>query len=440
MVKKFILAAVMLVSSVVPFSKKSAGVDDLVSEFRSQTKCGSVSVVVYDKGEFSYYGDAESLYQIGSMTKAFTGLAVQKLISSGKLSKEDKVSDLIPGFTAYFGSSETDITVENLLMQRSGYTNNENDYPAAKEGETLAEWASEISGKQLKSKPGTEYEYSNVNYNLLGLITEKVTGMSYREYMEKEILIPLGLSAVSAGKPADENSVIGGTRLGFRNVFGYETPVREGSIPAGYFYSNTADIGRWLKAWIENKDPDMDAVLENLNEKGDYYAGWERAEGDVIGHSGGTPNYSSRIVFSRSKGTGVCVLTNLNVASTTDSLCNSIFAELTGSGNTGLACDVWTVFDIIFTSVSAVFAALLLVIIIIRKKGLLAFLGSLSAILTALVLILFPVIFGADIRSIAFTWAPWSFLSGIILMAACAAGSFLKLITVKVNEGRTKTG
>ena len=86
MVKKFILAAVMLVSSVVPFSKKSAGVDDLVSEFRSQTKCGSVSVVVYDKGEFSYYGDAESLYQIGSMTKAFTGLAVQKLISSGKLS------------------------------------------------------------------------------------------------------------------------------------------------------------------------------------------------------------------------------------------------------------------------------------------------------------------------------------------------------------------
>lgn len=440
MVKSIVLACVMLISSVVPFSKKSAGIDDLVSEFRSQTKCGNVSVVVYEKGEFSYYGDAEGLYQIGSMTKAFTGLAVQKLISSGKLSREDKVSDLIPGFTAYYGSSEAEITVENLLMQRSGYTNNEKDYPAAKEGETLSEWASDISGKQLKTKPGTEYAYSNVNYNLLGLITEKVTGMSYREYMEKDVLKPLELACVSVGKPSDENSVIVGSRLGFRNVFKYETPVREGSIPAGYFYSNTANIGRWLKAWIENKDPDMDGILDNLKEKGDYYAGWERAESDVIGHSGGTPNYSSRIVFSRSKGTGVCVLTNLNVASTTDSLCNSIFAELTGSGNAGLACDVWTVFDIIFTSVSAVFAVLLLVIIFVRKKGLLAFLGSLSAILTALVLILFPVIFGADIRSIAFTWAPWSYLSGIILMAVCAAGSFIKLITVRVNEGRTKTG
>jgi CubicO group peptidase (beta-lactamase class C family) len=440
MIKKIILAAVMLMSSVVPFAKKSAGTDDLISEFRSQTKCGNVSVVVYEKGGFSYYGDAEGLYQIGSMTKAFTGLGVQKLINGGRLSKADKVSDLIPGFTAFYGSSEADITVENLLIQRSGYTNDEKDYPTAKEGETLSDWASGISGKQLKTKPGTEYAYSNVNYNLLGLITEKVTGMSYREYMEKEVLAPLGLSSVSVGKPADENSVIGGTRLGFRNVFSCETPVREGSIPAGYFYSDIGNIGRWLKAWIENKDPDMDTVLENLKEKGDYYAGWERADGDVIGHSGGTPNYSSMIVFSRSKGTGVCVLTNLNVAATTDSLCNSIFAELTGNGNAGLTCDVWTVFDIIFTSVSAFFAALLIMTMFIRKKGLLGFTGVLSAFLTVLILILFPVIFGADIRSIAFTWAPWSFLSGIFIMAACAAGSFIKLITVKVNEGRTKTG
>ena len=81
-----------------------AGIDGQVDEFRSQTKCKNVSVVVYDHGEITYYGDSEGLYQIGSMTKSFTGLGVQKLIGKGEIKPDDKVSDLIPGFTSYYGS------------------------------------------------------------------------------------------------------------------------------------------------------------------------------------------------------------------------------------------------------------------------------------------------------------------------------------------------
>ena len=415
-------------------------IDSLVSEFRAQTKCSEVSVVVYDHGELSYYGDNKGLYQIGSMTKSFTGLAVQKLINGGSLSGSDKVSDLIPGFNAYYGSCEADITIDDLLMQRSGYTNSETDYPSASEDMTLEEWAHSISGRELKTRPGEVYSYSNVNYNLLGLIIEKTTGMTYREYMEETLLNELKLDSTSVGMPEDNGRIVEGTRPGFRTVFKYKVPVREGSIPAGYFYSDTEDIGKWMKSWIEGEDPDMASVTDMLKEEGDYYGGWERFKGDTIGHSGGTPNYSSRIVFSRSGETGVYVLTNLNVASTTDSLCNNIFAGLNGEVHNGLICDVWTVFDIIFTAVSVFGVMVFILVLFLKKKGVLIGTGAAIAVLLALILILLPVIFGAGIKDIALIWAPWSFLSGLIILTADVAAICIKLLTVKVNEGRAKTG
>ena len=442
MIKKIVCTLLILTFTLffrVPL-KADSGVEGLITEFKTGTKCSNVSVVVYDHGNLTYYGDREGLYQIGSMTKAFTGLAIQKLINDGLISEDDKVSSLVPGFKAYYRSSEVEITVDDLLMQRSGYTNNENDYPSAAEGMTLGEWAKTVSGKELSSLPGTEYAYSNVNYNLLGMIIENITGSAYREYMVHAVLGPLNLVSTSAGMPEDTERIIEGTRLGFRNVFEYEVPVREGSIPAGYFYSDTEDIGKWMKAWIEGEDLDMEYVKGKLVNEGDYYAGWECFGDGIIGHSGGTPNYSSRIVFSERTGTGVCVLTNLNVASTTDSLCNSIFASVNGKESGGLICDVWTVFDIIFTLVSVTGAALFVMALVIRKKGLLIGTGSVLALTVILILILFPVIFGAGLKAIALIWAPWSFLAGLSILMIDVLTIVIRLIWVNVNEGRAKTG
>lgn len=438
MIKRILTAAIVFVLSLPVQPGKGNGIENRISEFKSQTRCENVSVVVYDHGELSYYGDGEGKYQIGSMTKSFTGLAVQKLINDGRLGLDDSVSELVPGFTAYYDSAAVDISVKDLLEQKSGYTNSEKDYPSATADMTLQDWAESISGKELKCKPGTEYSYSNVNYNLLGLIIENVTGRTYQDYMESDILGPLGLANVSVGEP--DGGVIEGSRLGFRHAFDYHVPVRNASIPAGYFYSNTESIGLWMKAWIENADPAMDDVISNFANEGDYYAGWERFDGDTIGHSGGTPNYSSRIVFSRSNQTGVCVLTNLNVAATTDSLCNSIFDELNGRAGRGLVCDVWTVFDIIFTIVSVIGILILLVALFMKKKGILIGIGAFLAVLLVLVFILFPVIFGAGIKDIALVWAPWSFAAGIVILMADIAGIVIKLVLVKVNEGRAKTG
>jgi len=416
-------------------------VSALVESFEKETKCSSVSVAVCDGNEVSFYGDSKGLYQIGSMTKAFTGLAIQKLINEGKISEKSNVSDFLTSFKAYYNSTPYEITIENLLTQKSGYTNNETDYPAAEYGMSLQEWAESFSGKELESVPGTTYAYSNANFNLLGAVIERVTGKTYKDYMESEILAPLGLTNTYVTAPAD--GIVRGSRLGYRKAFVYEIPVAEGRIPAGYFYSNAEDMARWTGIWTGTVNVPaefrevIDSIKEHLNEEGDYYSGWE-VFADAIGHSGGTPNYSSRIVFSKEHGAGVCVLTNLNVAASTDSLCNGIFSLMVRGRAEGIATDVWTVFDIIFSTVSVAAILLAVLALFLRKRGILLALAIVETLIVVLSLILMPVIFGADLKAIFSTWAPYSMAGGLILLIADVIVIVIRLLLIR-NEDRKKT-
>lgn len=429
-----VFIAVLACSVNITHAAAADDIKDLIEQYKQETECENVSVVVYEQGSAVYYGSSEDLYQIGSMTKAFTGLAVRKLTDEGIINEDAVISDYIPGFEARFGSAPVDITVRQLMEQKSGYTNVEKDYPSAAEGMSLSEWAKSISGRELSCMPGTEYAYSNVNYNLLGLIIENVSGMTYKDYMEQEILIPLGLTNTSVGVP-EGGGYVEGTRLGYRSVFDHSVPVREASIPAGYFYSDAKDMGRWIEIWTQGKDvpDDIKGSLENvrgqLKEEGDYYSGWELFADGAMGHSGGTPNYSSRIVFDEKEQTGVCVLSNLNVAATTDSLCNSIFDIVSGDPPRGLAGDIWTVFDRIFTLVTVAAAVMLIVIIIAKKKPLLIAADAILILLFVLVLILFPMIFGAGMKEIVFTWAPWSLAGGLLAVCADIVAATVRLLT-----------
>ncbi|MBQ3853044.1 MAG: beta-lactamase family protein [Lachnospiraceae bacterium] len=438
--KRSFIALLALIIGMTYTAADDSGIRKMVRDFESRTGCGSVSVVIVDHGDVSYYGDPDGLYQIGSMTKAFTGLAVRELIDEGVISEDDCLSELIPGFEAYYKGEAVEITVEDLLRQESGYTNSESAYPSAAEGMTLAQWAESINRRELVCMPGDEYNYSNVNYNLLGLIIENVTGMSYREYMEENILSPAGLDSTYVGTPDDPSWIIKGSRIGFRIPFAYEVPVREGSIPAGYFYSDTEDIGSWLIKWIYGEDEAVTEILSHLEKEGDYYAGWEMFEDGIIGHSGGTANYSSRIVFSRDKEIGVCVLTNLNVAASTDSLCNNICSYMLGENPGSPATDVWTVFDIIFSVVTLIALILFVLAFIMRRKRVLISTGLITLLLLALTTILMPAIFGASLHEIISVWAPLSFGAGIAALALASLALLIKFFKVLKNEGRKKTG
>ena len=416
-----------------------------IEKFRKETKCSSVSVAVCEGDSVSYYGDSKGLYQIGSMTKAFTGLAIQKLISEGKLSPDSKVSDFIPGFSASRNSVSYDITVNHLLTQTSGFTNSESLYPSAGKGVSLQEWASGMSGRELQSVPGEKYSYSNVNYNLLGAIIERVSGRPYKDYMEKEILVPLGLNNTFVVIGPEDERIVRGSRLGYRHAFCYDIRVEEGRIPAGYFYSNAEGMALWMRIWLGKADlPDpyremISEVKSHLLKEGDCYSGWEVFGNGEKGHSGGTPNYSSRIVFSEKEQTGVCVLTSLNVAASTDSLCNGI-SELVSTGNESvIAKDVWTVFDIIFSVVSVTGVLLAVYSLCTGKRVALLTCGITLFILVTAVCTVMPVIFGAGLGEIVFIWAPFSFTGALVLLIADILLIAIKLLILGKNADRKKT-
>lgn len=117
-------------------------IESYVAEFQNRTHCDSVDVVVYDDGKVSYYGNenADGLYQIGSMTKAFTGLGIMKLVREGKILPDNKISVYLPEVETYYKGEKVDITVNELLSQTSGFTNSERDYPSAEDNMALSEW------------------------------------------------------------------------------------------------------------------------------------------------------------------------------------------------------------------------------------------------------------------------------------------------------------
>ena len=398
-------------------------VRDYIDEFRTQTKCTAVSVAIVRGEETYFYGDDEGLFRIGSMTKAFTALAVRKLISEGELFEDDTVSAVLPGFTVTFENEPCDITIGQLLTQTGGFTNNEKVYPSATGTTTLMEWVDSMSGRELAFRPGTEYAYSNANYNLLGAVIEQVSGISFAEYMEKEILTPLGLENTYVQVPEGTQNIIRGSRLGYRCSFEYDIPVAPGRIPAGYFYSNAEDMARWIRIWLGTADiPEeyrglVREIKDELTDTGDYTYGWELFENGTIGHSGGTPDHSSRIVFSEENRIGVCVLTNMNVAASTDSLCNGIYSLCIGEGKEPLSTDVWTVFDLVFTALTAVCAAVLLLTVFVKRRRVLLAAGCIMLILLILLCTVMPAVFGAGLRDIMFIWAPLSFAGGIFVLA-----------------------
>ena len=128
-----ILAVCIFSVAIYAEGKNTNKMESCISEFQNKTKCSSISIVIYDDGMISYYGNAkrDDLYQIGSMTKAFTGLGIMKLIHEGKIISDYKVSDYLLGFEVYYEGKKADITVRDLLSQTSGFTNSERDYPSA---------------------------------------------------------------------------------------------------------------------------------------------------------------------------------------------------------------------------------------------------------------------------------------------------------------------
>lgn len=138
--------------------------------------------------------DAAMAYPIGSISKQFTAACILLLQERGKLKLDDPVSKWFPDF-----SGATKVTIRNLLTHTSGYS----DY--APQDYTIPAWTKPIKSetlirewatKPLDFEPGTQWQYSNTNFQLAALIIEKVTGQKFHDFLWANVITPLKLQGV----------------------------------------------------------------------------------------------------------------------------------------------------------------------------------------------------------------------------------------------------
>lgn len=152
----------------------------------------------------------QTVFPIGSVTKSMTGIAILQLRDEGKIKLTDKVTKYLPWFKLGGPYSSDDITLYDLLTQSSGIPSdapatvlqvlNYNDTPSTIEAGVRA-----LAEVQLVSKPGTTFNYSNMNYAILGLIVQQVSQQSYESYMTSHVFAPLGMSQTTfSTNPANE--------------------------------------------------------------------------------------------------------------------------------------------------------------------------------------------------------------------------------------------
>ncbi|GMQ55837.1 serine hydrolase domain-containing protein [Vallitalea sediminicola] len=270
----------------------------------------------------------KTLFELGSTSKAFTGLAILKLEQDGLINLDDNVSRYINWFKTNYSGQSVNITLEQLLHHSSGIPFKTIDkIPVGDKDNTLEQTVKTLVDIELDSKPGEKFQYATINYDVLGLIIEKVSGVSYEKYMEENIIKPSGLNNTYLFKNQDNiNHMSTGYKLRFLKPREYDAPVYRGNKPAGYIISSGEDMARWLKIQMGTS---TETVFDNtLVEQShipnrtipptyygaSYAAGWDVYQelGGRISHTGSNPNYSSYITFKPEKKEGIAALSNIN--------------------------------------------------------------------------------------------------------------------------------
>jgi CubicO group peptidase (beta-lactamase class C family) len=199
---------------------------------------------------------------LGSTTKMFTAIAVMQLYEEGKLSLHDKVSEYVPG--QYRGD---EITIENLLMHTSGIMRDLVDTGAISPFDSIGfdELVEKIGDRSLIFDPGSSMEYSNAGYQLLGAVIERVSGVSYGEYIKSNIFEPAGMK--SSGL-IDLRNEVEGLAVGYEFDGGgfveKEFYSMSHTYGSGNLYSTAHDMYLFDKALMDGrilKDKSLEAML-----------------------------------------------------------------------------------------------------------------------------------------------------------------------------------
>jgi CubicO group peptidase (beta-lactamase class C family) len=316
-------------------SQKKASVIDSFFQARFQKRAFNGTVLFAEKGRVIYENalgfsdfkqkdilDVNSIFQLASVTKPITACAVLMLYEEGKLNLDDEISEFFPAFP-YDG-----VTVRMLLTHRSGLP----DYMYF--ADKL--WHSRripISNQDVLDlmilykpyryyKPDRRYNYSNTNYALLALIIEKVSGMSYAEFMQARIFEPLGMKDSYVVTFDDLKSY---KKSPF--VPGYYRPGRlaenhyfNGVVGDKGIYSTVNDLFLWDQALYQGRLISLFTLREafqpahrDLRDYDNYGFGWRlnlAGENRIVFHSGWWKGFKTYFIRKIDEQKTIIILTN----------------------------------------------------------------------------------------------------------------------------------
>jgi len=261
----------------------------------------------------------DAVFRIGSLTKPFTATAILMLVEENKISLDDTIQQYIPDFPikAY------PVTIEHLLTNTSGIKNYFEIKNPAKEREhyTPREGISYFEDEPLEFEPGTQYRYSNSNYYLLGYIIEKVSGLTYPDFIRQRIFNVVGMPHSCYGQVSNRRSQLA---TGYSRLNGkIENAALEeitSIYSAGGLLSDAMDLLHWHQALFDGKLISKELLKKATSRftlkdgrLSEYGYGWFISGLDSmtsIEHSGSTDGYQTDFVYIPEKDIRVITLFN----------------------------------------------------------------------------------------------------------------------------------
>jgi CubicO group peptidase (beta-lactamase class C family) len=321
----------------------NAAIDAYIINHMEENQIPGLALCIVHNDEIIYtqgYGVAgpdgtlvtpQTPFVIGSISKSFTALAIMQLVETGNIELDATVETYLPWFTMANPEEAKQITIQHLLTHSSGIVG-----PASYKDilnpdvstDALESHIRELSDYSLARPAGDSHAYNNVNYEILGLIVQTVSGESFEDYIEKYIYSPLEMTNSYTSK---EEAEANGLTRSYIYFFGYprvsaNNYFSRSNLPSGFLIVSAEDLGHYLIAQLNGGRFEEAQILSQENvammhqpaveifDGVSYAFGWytNLVEGEPsVWHGGYTGSFYSNIAFSPTLGWGAAVVINV---------------------------------------------------------------------------------------------------------------------------------
>jgi serine-type D-Ala-D-Ala carboxypeptidase/endopeptidase len=269
-----------------------------------------------------------TIFEIGSVTKVFTGLLLADLAERGTVRLDDPLAGYLPASVAVPTFKGLELTLGDLASHTGGLRRNPRgtlgrwlrDRRNPYAGLSIEELYQGLARTRLRRRPGQRVRYSNLGAGLLGQALARAAGRPYEQLVRERICLPLGMvdTLVSPSLEQAARLTVGHTRRG-RPVPRFEIPALGG---AGALRSTAADMLRFLRANLDPASTPLAAQLEAIQQprhrmgrRMEVGLGWlifrpPDQSGPVLWHNGGTAGFRSFVAAVPGAGPAVVVLSN----------------------------------------------------------------------------------------------------------------------------------